>query len=82
MDKYCIMEDLIKSYLPINDIVEITGSSIEENRLGVYVKVYYTITEEYALKHDLYYRKRSLSILLKRNPGNEGCVISSQAVLP
>jgi hypothetical protein len=41
--------------------------------------VNYTVTDEYAEQNDLYYKNRTMEILLKRGEINKGIPVSSYA---
>lgn len=77
-EKFEIFEDLIQSYI-IDPNADIKDCQLEENNLGIYLLVNYTVTDKYMKENDLYYKNRTMKILIKRKKGNEGAPISSYA---
>ena len=77
-EKFKIFEDLIQSYI-IDTNATIKDCQLEENNLGIYLLINYAITDKYMKENDLYYKNRTMKILIKRKEGNEGAPISSHA---
>ncbi|WP_061311274.1 hypothetical protein [Clostridium botulinum] len=77
-EEFVKFEEMIKSHLSDEDS-QIEESEIKENNLGVYLLVHYIVSDSYAEKNNLWNKKRTLEILLKRKEGNEGLSISSYA---
>ncbi|MBY6773659.1 hypothetical protein FDC64_11265 [Clostridium botulinum] len=76
INEFAKFEEMIKFHLSDEDS-QIEGSEIKENNLGVYLLVHYIVSDSYAEKENLWHKKRTLEILLKRKEGNEGSPILS-----
>ena len=77
-EKFKIFEDLIQSYI-LDPNADIKDCQLEENNLGIYLLINYTVTNKYMKENDLYYKNRTMKILIKRKEGNKGTPISSHA---
>lgn len=77
-NEYKTFEELIKLNL-CDENATITGCELGEKFGSQFLFVNYTVTDEFTAENDLYYKDRTLEILLKRGENYEGLPISSYA---
>lgn len=78
LENYQIFEDLINLNLCDNNAT-ITGCKLGEHFGSTVLKVFYTVSDEYAKKEELNYKERIMEIVLRRGPQNQGLPVCSYA---